>query len=101
MCSSGGFQQGGGHAEHLALGLELHEIGNHIQLAQTQTRNDVTAKLGLPRLYQQYEYHTVAVQLDGCLNKWENGLPNDWKLQNLPKVVDRTARAGRYLLHLR
>lgn len=91
----------GRHAKHLTRGLELHEIGNQIQLAQTQTRNSLAARLGLPRLYQQDEYHDVAVQLDACLNKWENALPSDWKLQNLAKVIDRTSRAERYLLHLR
>ncbi|RYP65999.1 hypothetical protein DL769_006165 [Monosporascus sp. CRB-8-3] len=101
MPSSSSYQQGGRHTEYLAWGLELHEIGNQIQLAQTQTRNSLAARLGLPRLYQQGEYHAVAVQLDACLNKWENGLPSDWKLQNLQNVVDRTSRAERYLLHLR
>jgi hypothetical protein len=101
MSSSGSYQQGGRHAEHLTRGLELHEIGNQIQLAQTQTRNSLAARLGLPRLYQQDEYHAVAVQLGACLNKWENDLPSDWKLQNLQKIVDRTSRAERYLLHLR
>jgi hypothetical protein len=99
MSTSGSFLQGGRHAEHLSR--ELHEIGNQIQLAQTQTRNALAARLGLPRLYQQDDYHAVAVQLDACLNKWENGLPSDWTLENLNKVVDRTSRAERYLLHLR
>ena len=99
MSTSASYLQGGKHAGHLSR--ELHEIGNQIQLAQIQTRNNLAARLGLPRLYQQDEYHTVAVQLDACLNKWENGLPNDWKLPNLPNVVDRTSRAERYLLHLR
>jgi hypothetical protein len=57
--------------------------------------------LGLPRLYQQDEYHAVAVQLDACLNKWENELPDEWKLQNLKSVADRTSRAELYVLHLR
>lgn len=86
--------------EHLTRKLELHEIGNQIQLAQTQTRNGLVAKLGLPRLYQD-EYQTVAVQLDACLNRWEDNLPSDWKLQHLHKLPDRSARAERYLLHLR
>lgn len=101
MSSSGSSQEGGRHAEHFTWRLELHEIGNQIQLAQTQTQNSLAAKLGLPGLYQQDDYHAVALQLDACLNKWENGLPSDWKLQNLKEVVDRTALAERYLLHLR
>ncbi|PGH12053.1 hypothetical protein AJ80_06872 [Polytolypa hystricis UAMH7299] len=101
MSSIDSYQQGGRHAEHLARGLELHEIGNQIQLAQTQTRNSLAARLGLPRIYQQEEYYAVAVQLDACLNKWENALPSDWKLEGLQKVVDRTSRVERYLLHLR
>ncbi|GFF55478.1 hypothetical protein IFM58399_10082 [Aspergillus lentulus] len=99
MSTSASYLEGGRHAEHLSR--ELHEIGNQIQLAQTQTRNPLAARLGLPRLYQQDDYHAVAVQLDACLNKWENGLPSDWKLQNLGKVVDRASRAERYVLHLR
>ncbi|EAW06502.1 putative transcription factor [Aspergillus clavatus NRRL 1] len=98
MCST---TQAGTHAEHFTHGLELHEIGNQIQLAQTQTRNGLVARLRLPRLYQQDEYHAVAVQLDACLNRWEDSLPSDCRLQNLSQVVDRTARAERYLLHLR
>lgn len=98
---NGSYQPGDGRAEHLARRLELYEIGNQIQLAQSQTRNSLAARLGLPRLYQQDEYHVVAVQLDASLNKWENGLPMDWKLPNLHKVVDRVSRVERYLLHLR
>ena len=101
ISSSGDYRQGDRDAEHLARGLELLELGNQIQLAQTQTRNSLAARLGLPRLYQQDEYHAVAMQLDACLNKWENSLPSDWKLENLQKVADRTSRAELYLLHLR
>ncbi|KAJ8104412.1 hypothetical protein POJ06DRAFT_244461 [Lipomyces tetrasporus] len=99
--TSGSCKQGGRHAEHLTWGLELHEIGNQIQLAQIQTRNSLAARLGSPRLDQQDEYHTVAVHLDAYLNKWENCLPSDWQLRNLKMVVDRASRAERYLLHLR
>ena len=81
--------------------LGLQEIGNQIQLAQTQTRNSLAGKLGLPRLYHHDEYHAVAVQLDACLNNFENDLPSDWKLQNIQQVVDRRARADRYIFHLR
>ncbi|KAJ3550374.1 hypothetical protein NM208_g10 [Fusarium decemcellulare] len=84
--------------EHRTRELELYEIGNQIQLAQTQC---LATKLGLPRLYQHQEYHNMAVELDTCLNRWENNLPNDWKLQNLQDVVDRASRAERYVLHLR
>ncbi|TFB05393.1 hypothetical protein CCMA1212_002667 [Trichoderma ghanense] len=91
----------GHRADFHAWELELHEIGTHIQLAQVQSRNSMAAKLGLPRLYQQDEYHAIAVQLDGCLNKWEKTLPDDWRLQNMHMVHDRRARAERYLLHFR
>ena len=80
---------------------ELHEIGTQIQLAQTQARNGLSARLGLPRLYQRDEYHTLAVQLGSALDSWEDSLPFDWKLQNLSIVKDRAARAERYLLHFR
>jgi hypothetical protein len=86
---------------HATWAMELHEIGNQIQLAQTQARNGLAARLGLPRLYQQDEYHAVAVQLGTCLDRWENNLPSDWKLPYLPKIADRLSRAERYLLHLR
>ncbi|KAK8075463.1 fungal-specific transcription factor [Apiospora hydei] len=88
-------------AAHLRRVFELHEIGNQIQLAQTQVRNRVASSLGLPRLYQQDEYHAVAVQLDACLNKWESALPDDWKVPNLRVLGDRKSRVERYLLHLR
>jgi hypothetical protein len=86
---------------HLSRVFELHEIGNQIQLAQTQIRNCASSALGLPRLYQQDEYHAVAVQLDDCLNKWESALPEDWKAQNIRAVGDRKLVVERYLLHLR
>jgi hypothetical protein len=86
---------------HLSRVFELHEIGNQIQLAQTQIRNRAATVLGLPRLYQQDEYHAVAVQLDDCLNKWESALPEDWKAHNLRTVGDRKLVVERYLLHLR
>jgi hypothetical protein len=86
---------------HLSRVFELHEIGNQIQLAQAQCRNRAASGLGLPRLYQQDEYHAVAVQLDACLNRWESALPDDWKAHNLRAVVDRKPLVERYLLHLR
>jgi hypothetical protein len=97
----GSCQQEDSYALHLPRTLELYEIGNQIQLAQTQTRNNFAVNSGPLRVYQQDEYHAVAVQLDASLNKWENSLPSDWKLQNLQRVVNRTSRAERYLLHLR
>ncbi|KAK8122661.1 hypothetical protein PG984_011331 [Apiospora sp. TS-2023a] len=88
-------------AAHLRREFELHEIGNHIQLAQSQIRNRVAGNLGLPILYKLNEYHVVAVQLDASLNKWADALPTDWKVQNLEAVADRKSRVERYLLHLR
>lgn len=81
--------------------LELYEIGNQIQLAQTQSRNTFGVKWGLPRPYQQEQYHSVAVQLDACLDRWESKLPVHWKLENLPQVVDRVSRTHGYLLQIR
>lgn len=86
--------------EHHTRMLELFEIGNHIQLAQTQTRNTLAAKLRLPRLYQQDEYHVVAVQLDACLQEWECNLPVYLKRQGLKSITDRRSRAKACLLHL-
>jgi hypothetical protein len=101
MSLTGNYQQDEEDAERLRRGLEFHEIGNQIQLAQTQTRLGVAAKLGLPRLYQQEEYHAVAVQLDASLNKWEKSLPTHLKRQNLASIVDKKSRTEGYLLHLR
>lgn len=92
-------QQDKSNMEHLYL--EIYEIGNQIQLAQTQTRNTFGAKLGLPRPYRQEQYHSVAVQLDTCLDRWESKLPTHWKLQNLPLVIDRVSRTHGYLLQFR
>jgi hypothetical protein len=97
----GSCQEEDSYALHLTRTLELYEIGNQIQLAQTQARNNLVVKSGPLRVYQQDEYHAVAVQLDASLDKWEQSLPSDWKLQSLQSVVDRTSRAERYLLHLR
>lgn len=90
------------HSDDLGrqLGLELLEFGYQIQLAQTQTRNGLASKLGLPRLYQQDEYHTVAVQLDDCLNKWEGGFLNEWRVRSLG-VEDGKSREKAYFLRLR
>ncbi|GAM41975.1 hypothetical protein TCE0_043f15536 [Talaromyces pinophilus] len=94
-----GSQQDMSHVEQLYL--EIYEIGNQIQLAQTQTRNTFGAKLGLPRPYQQEQYHSVAVQLDACIDRWEDKFPTYWKLQNLPQVVDSVSRTHGYLLQIR
>ncbi|KAK8061631.1 fungal-specific transcription factor [Apiospora phragmitis] len=82
--------QDGIRVTHLDRVFELHEIGDQIQLAQTQIRNRVASNLGLPRLYEQDEYHAVAVQLDACLNKWEVALPDDWKAHNIQALQDRS-----------
>lgn len=87
--------------EHFRLKLELHEIGNQIQLAQIQTGSTLATRSAVPRLDQQEEYHTAAVRLDACLNKWEASLPNDLQLRNLKFLKDKTSRMERYLLHLR
>lgn len=89
------------HDEQFIWKLELHEIGNQIQLAQMQSRNSLAAKLGLPRRHQHDEYYTVTVHLDGCLNKWQSNLPNDWKLENIKEAPTRKSRAERYTLHIR
>lgn len=81
-------------------GLKLYEISNQIQLAQTEAQANVATKLGLPHPYQQ-DYHTMAVQLDECLHRWESGLSSDWKLRNIPKVIDKASQAELYLLHVR
>ncbi|KAF4969331.1 hypothetical protein FSARC_3406 [Fusarium sarcochroum] len=80
--------------------LELHEIGNHIQLAQTQAQNGLSTRLGISQLHQR-DYHGTAMQLEESLNRWEDDLPSDWPLSNIPSVVDITTRAERYFLHLR
>jgi hypothetical protein len=82
-------------------GLELHEIGNQIQLAQAGAYSHLGPRLWLRQLYEQNEYHIVAVQLDECLGKWERNLPEDWSLQSLQYCVDGPFRAERYLTHLR
>ncbi|KAJ5093203.1 hypothetical protein N7456_009064 [Penicillium angulare] len=82
-------------------GLELHEIGNQIQLAQVETGSTLAARSVARTLGQQEEYHTAAVHLDSCLNKWEMGLPSDFQLQNIKYLENRTRRMERYLLHIR
>ena len=90
--------------------LELYEIGNQIQIAQTQMRNHLTSKLGVPSLYQQDEYHAVMVQLDAGLERWEVGVRREWGVWDGRqgrrdgvdgRVVDRGVRVERYLLRLR
>ncbi|KAJ5787108.1 hypothetical protein N7457_002098 [Penicillium paradoxum] len=88
------------HTEHSRWKLELHEIGNQIQLAQIQTRSTLAARLVAPRLDQQEEYHTAAIHMDACLSKWEASLPSDFQLQNLKFLEDRTSQMERYLLHV-
>jgi hypothetical protein len=87
--------------DSLVRSLELHEIGNQIQLAQTGAWSHVGPRLGLPQLYEQNDYHIVAVQLDECLSKWEKNLPGDWSSQNLQYCMDGPLRAELYLIHLR
>ncbi|KAJ5200200.1 hypothetical protein N7491_009000 [Penicillium cf. griseofulvum] len=95
------FQQLSQNPMHNNWGLGLHEIGNQIQLAQIQTRTSLAARFRPPLVSQQDEYHSAALQLDACLQSWENSLPSDWQSQNLKMIVDRSSRAERYLLHLR
>ena len=80
---------------------ELHEIGNQIQLAQTESKNTLAARLGLPQAYGGNEYHTLAVQLDSSLNRWEDELPQKWKLDYVHRILERGAMAKVYLLHIR
>ncbi|KXG47595.1 Transcription factor [Penicillium griseofulvum] len=61
----------------------------------------LAARFRPPLLSQQDEYHSAALQLDACLQNWENSLPSDWQSQNLKMIADRSSRAERYLLHLR
>ncbi|KAJ5653214.1 hypothetical protein N7490_000217 [Penicillium lividum] len=81
--------------------LELHDIGNQIQLAQIQTGSTLAARSVTRRLGQQDEYHTAAVHLDSCLNEWEASLPSDFQLRHLKSLEDRTSQMERYLLHIR
>lgn len=46
---------GGKNTDPLIRGLELHEIGNQIQLAQTGAWSQLGPSLGLPQLYEQKE----------------------------------------------
>ncbi|KAJ5178069.1 uncharacterized protein N7500_000768 [Penicillium coprophilum] len=94
-------QRLGHNSIHNNWGLDLHEIGNQIQLAQIQMRTSLAARFRPPLLSQQDEYHKSALQLDAYLRDWENNLPGDWQLQNLKMVSDRSHRAERYVLHLR
>lgn len=80
--------------------LELHDIGNQIQLAQIQTGSTLAARSVARPLGQQEEYHTAAVHLDSCLNEWEASLPSDLQLRNIKSLEDRTPRIERYLLHI-
>ncbi|KAH7024536.1 putative fungal-specific transcription factor [Microdochium trichocladiopsis] len=88
-------------AAHLRRGSELFEIGNQIQLAQMQIRSRGASDLGLPRLYQQDEYHVVAVQFDACLDKWESALPDEYKVHSLRAQEPARSRLERYMLHFR
>ncbi|KAJ5710584.1 hypothetical protein N7488_004740 [Penicillium malachiteum] len=81
--------------------MELHEIGNRIQLAQVRTGNTLTARTVARAQGQQEEYHTAAVRLDSCLNEWEGSLPIDLQSQNINYLKDKTFQMERYLLHIR
>ncbi|KAL2834366.1 hypothetical protein BDW59DRAFT_137767 [Aspergillus cavernicola] len=99
--SSSSSQQIGQNSMHNAWGLELHEIGNQIQLAQMQTRTSLAARFRPSVLSQQDEYYNMVLQLDACLHQWETSLPTEWQAQSLKLLVNRSSQAERYLLHLR
>ncbi|RDW56548.1 hypothetical protein BP6252_14098 [Coleophoma cylindrospora] len=61
-------------APYVAKIIDLYEMSNHIMLLQAPASNISADRLGLPRLYQDNEYLSTAVQIDACLNKWERGL---------------------------
>lgn len=99
--STGCCRQEDESSDYSRLKLELHEIGNQIQLAQRQTRSTLATISAGQFLEQQEEYHATAVHLDACLNRWETSLPNDLQLQNLKTLKETTSQMERYLLHLR
>ncbi|PLB51374.1 putative fungal-specific transcription factor [Aspergillus steynii IBT 23096] len=101
MPSNGNESHSRGHEEDLTRAMEFNEIAHQIQLAQTETRNPLAARLGLPRPYSQDNYHSVSTQLDACLSKLENGLHPDWRSDNLQNITNRASRAEAYLFHLR
>jgi len=86
---------------YFAMMSELYEIANYLIHVQISASSNFTDKLGLSRLYQHQEYCSVAVQLDNCLNTWENDLPQSVKLDNLQQDADDVQYRQAVMLRLR
>ncbi|KAL1876188.1 hypothetical protein VTK73DRAFT_9626 [Phialemonium thermophilum] len=67
------------HAAYIAKSLELYEISGYIMLSQIPAGSRFSEALGLPRLGHSADL-SVAIQIDGCLRKWERNLPTELKL---------------------
>ena len=73
--SPGGLGEKQGVDPYFTNVIELYEISNHIMLSQAPACSSLGDRLGLPRLYQNEDHFGIVVQLDACLNKWEDSLP--------------------------
>jgi hypothetical protein len=80
---------------------ELYEINNHVMLSQMSTSNSLADKLGLPRLYRNEDYFGSVVQLDACLNKWEENLPRCLRIEIFPGDRDEIVHRQAVMLRLR
>jgi len=56
--------------------------------------------MGLPRLYRKEDPFSMALQWEGCLKKWEAGLPSYLKLDS-PGDCDTVFLKQRVMVRLR
>lgn len=67
--------------------LELYEVANRFMVARTPNYHSFGNDLGLPPLSQASDDFNTVMQLDQCLVKWEDNLPENLRL---PTIRNRT-----------
>ena len=70
-------------------------------LSQVSASRSITNRLGLPRLYENEDYFGAALQLDGCLDRWEKNLSQSLRHDIFQVGVDDSLQRRRVALHLR
>lgn len=76
--------------------LELYEVANRFMFARTPNYHSFGRDLGLPPLSQASDdFHTV-MQLDQCLVKWKDNLPDRLRFRTFRDGTDSQSGSATY-----
>jgi hypothetical protein len=82
--------------------IELYEIANHVtQYQQLHRYGNRQDSLGLPPLFQAREPFDSISQLDACIDKWEQRLPQHLRYGHLPSDASQVSHMQSAYLRLR